>query len=222
MRKFVVIVAGGKSVRMGGDIPKQFIEIKGKPVLMHTIEKFYNYDKLISIVIVLPHLQIAYWEELCRKYNFGIRHRVVEGGHERFFSVRNGLEAITDDNSLVAIHDGVRPLVSEETIARCFEVAETSQCAVPAVPAVDSIRIVTAGEGNKAVDRSLVRLVQTPQTFNTTLLKKAFYQQWEARFTDDASVFESDGNVVTLVEGNVENIKITSPADLIIAENLMR
>jgi len=220
MRKYAIIVAGGKGLRMGNDIPKQFLELKGKPILMHSIERFYKYDTTISIIVVLPQSQIEYWRELCSKYHFTINHTVVEGGEERFFSVRNGLDSISEINSVVAIHDGVRPLVSHETIARCFETAIIEGNAVPCVGVVDSVRI-QKNEGSEVVDRNDLRLIQTPQTFQTKFLKEAYRLKWNKSFTDDASVVEATGCKIILVEGNRENIKVTSPIDMKIAEAIL-
>ncbi|NDV47530.1 2-C-methyl-D-erythritol 4-phosphate cytidylyltransferase [Paludibacter sp. 221] len=215
MKKTVIIVAGGKGERMNASIPKQFIELKGKPVLMHTIEAFYSYDNAISIIVVLPLLQIEYWEDLCKKHSFGIKHLVAKGGATRFHSVKNGL-SMADASSLVAVHDGVRPLVSHETISRCFTEAERCGAVIPVVDMVDSIRRVE-GESNFACDRSQFKLVQTPQVFDGKLLKNAYEQEFSDSFTDDASVVESAGAKIHLVQGNRENIKITTAFDLTIA-----
>jgi 2-C-methyl-D-erythritol 4-phosphate cytidylyltransferase len=217
MKKYAIIVAGGKGVRMGNDIPKQFLELCGKPILIHSIERFYSYDNQISIIVVLPEFQIDFWKELCEKYQFQIPHLVVKGGDERYYSVKNGIEAIDDINSVVAIHDGVRPLVSIETIARCFDIAYEKGNAIPSIGVVDSVR-VQYPKKNEIVDRNLLRLIQTPQTFQTTLLKDAYNQSWHSGLTDDATVLESFGFTINLVDGNRENIKVTSPIDLKIAE----
>jgi 2-C-methyl-D-erythritol 4-phosphate cytidylyltransferase len=214
MDKFAVVVAGGNGLRMETDIPKQFLLLKGKPVLMHTLLKFSNCKQL---VLVLPDKQISYWSELCKQYNFLLPHTVVKGGKERFFSVLNGLRALPDDG-LVAIHDGVRPCLSEQIITNSFDVAEKYGNAVSAVPSKDSIRMVDE-EKNIAVDRSKYYLIQTPQTFNLALLKKAYGQTvYQDTFTDDASVFESAGNNIHLIKGEYTNIKITTPEDLPLAE----
>lgn len=219
---YAIIVAGGKGLRMGGDIPKQFLELNTRPVLMHTIQQFATFNAAIHIILVLPQEHQEYWNELCKKYNFTIPHTIVNGGSERFYSVRNGLQAVTAHDAIVAIHDGVRPLVSLETIARCFETARTQGTAVPCLPAVESVRIVSPDtETSKAIDRNTVRLIQTPQTFRVSLLQKAYEQPFSPFFTDDASVVEQMGETITLVEGNRENIKITSPIDLLIARQLL-
>lgn len=214
MDKFAVVVAGGNGLRMETDIPKQFLLLKGKPVLMHTLQKFSNCKQ---IILVLPDKQISYWSELCKQYNFLLPHTVVKGGRERFFSVLNGLRDLPDDG-LVAIHDGVRPCLSEQLITNSFDEAEKYGNAVAAVPSKDSIRMVDE-EKNIAVDRSKYYLIQTPQTFNLALLKKVYGQTvYKATFTDDASVFESAGNNIHLVKGEYTNIKITTPEDLPLAE----
>jgi 2-C-methyl-D-erythritol 4-phosphate cytidylyltransferase len=217
--KAVIIVAGGKGERMQTEIPKQFIEIKGKPILMHTLEAFLRYEQTLQLIVVLPENQIEYWSELCKKHAFAISHNIVAGGQTRFHSVKNGLNAIKYSCS-VAIHDGVRPLVSVETIARCFDAAEKFKAVVPAIDLVESIRQVS-GNKSLSVDRSAYKLVQTPQVFDIDLLKKAYEQDFSSTFTDDASVVEKDGNTVHLVEGNRENIKITTHQDLKIAEILL-
>jgi len=217
MKKYIVIVAGGKGLRMGNDIPKQFLELNGIPILMHTIKQFFTYDNSISIILVLPSIQIELWKSLCYKFSFDINHQIISGGDERFYSVKNGLSAINDDNSIVAIHDGVRPLVSIETIDRCFSSSIILGNAIPAIPIVDSLRLIDAN-CNEVLDRNKVRLIQTPQTFRTRLIKEAYNQNWHSGYTDDATVFESLGNKINLVEGNIENIKVTSPFDLKVAE----
>ncbi|HJV77091.1 MAG TPA: 2-C-methyl-D-erythritol 4-phosphate cytidylyltransferase [Paludibacter sp.] len=217
--KIAIIVAGGKGERMQADIPKQFLEIKGKPILMHTLEVFQRYDASMKLVLVLPAVQVEFWSELCKKHSFSLPHQVVTGGQTRFQSVKNGLEAIAG-SALVAVHDGVRPLVSVETIARCFDAAEKYGAVIPVVDSVDSIRQIT-GDGSQSVDRSAYKLVQTPQVFDAELLKKAYEQDFSPLFTDDASVVEAIGVKIHLVEGNRENIKITTEFDLRIAETLI-
>jgi len=219
MQKSVIIVAGGAGKRMGGDIPKQFIEIAGKPVLMHTMLRFFDFDSNIYIVLVLPFHQIETWNRLCSQHRFMLPHQIVAGGDERYNSVKNGLEKISDDQ-LVAIHDGVRPLVSRETISKSFEMAEIYGSAVPSVPVKESLREVLEGK-NRPVDRRNFYLIQTPQTFKSSLIKQAYQKPYNPLFTDDASVFEAAGNEVHLFEGNIENIKITTPTDLKIAAILL-
>jgi 2-C-methyl-D-erythritol 4-phosphate cytidylyltransferase len=215
-QKIAIIVAGGKGERMNAGIPKQFLEIQGKPILMHTLEAFYRFETEMKLILVLPAAQISFWENLCENHNFTFPHQIVEGGNARFYSVKNALEAIQTP-SLVAVHDGVRPLVSMETIARCFDAAEKLDAAIPVVDLVDSIRQLT-DNGSRSVDRNAYKLVQTPQVFDGELLKKAYEQEFSTLFTDDASVVEAMGKHVQLVEGNRENIKITTEFDLKIAE----
>ena len=215
-----IIVAGGKGVRMGADIPKQFIEVQGKPVLMHTLETFRRYDASMPLILVLPAVQFGFWDELCRKHAFTLSHKVVAGGETRFQSVKNGLQAI-GTAARVAIHDGVRPLVSAETIARCFDEAARHGAVIPVVDLVDSIRLLTEGE-SLSVDRTAYKLVQTPQVFSSEIVLKAYEQDFSPLFTDDASVVEANGVKIHLLEGNRENIKITTEFDLRIVETLMQ
>lgn len=211
---YVIIVAGGKGLRMGSDIPKQFLPMGGRPVLMHTIERFREYSAGLNIILVLPHSQQDYWRELCREHSFSINYRLADGGETRFHSVKNGLALVPDDNDgVTGVHDGVRPLVSVDVIDRCYEEARISGAAIPVTPVIETLRHV----GNGTVPRSEYRLVQTPQTFRTKLLKQAYSQDYDEAFTDDASVVERMGHAVTLVDGNRENIKITTPWDMKIA-----
>ena len=221
MKRAVIIVAGGKGLRMGGDVPKQFMLIDGRPILMHTIEQFHRYDATLEIVVVLPADQAGYWEELCSQYCFDIAHAVAQGGPERFFSVRNGLEAVDSDAELIAIHDGVRPYVSREVIGRCYEEAMRSGAAIPVVEVYETMRQLTP-EGSQTVPRSNYRLVQTPQTFRSEIIRQAYRQDFNPQFTDDASVVEELGYRIALVEGNRENIKITTPSDIQYAEFLCK
>lgn len=214
-KKIALIVAGGKGIRMGSDIPKQFIEIAGKPILMHTLEAFYSYNPNIEIILVLPASQQKYWNDLCKKYQFSIIHKIASGGDTRFHSVKNGLKLIHSP-ALIAIHDGVRPLVSHDTLERCFSGASTHSTAVPVIDAVDSLRQVS-GNSSLAVDRNAFKLVQTPQVFESDLLLKAYKQDYSLAFTDDASVVEQLGININLVEGNRENFKITTSYDLELA-----
>ena len=218
-QKYAIIVAGGSGKRMGKQIPKQFIEVAGKPILMHTIERFAEADAGIQLVLVLPHNQHDYWNELIKKYNFTIQHKLAKGGAERFNSVLNGLQHIPS-NAIVAIHDGVRPLVSVDTIHNCFNSAIENGAVIPVIPATESIRRVEDSK-NIAVNRSNYFMVQTPQVFQSGILIKAYKQEYNSNFTDDASVVEKAGYSICLVEGNEENIKITRPMDLKIAEVLL-
>lgn len=216
-----MIVAGGKGLRMGASIPKQFLPVNGLPILMLTIKRFREYDGSLRIILVLPKEQHEYWNELCKNYHFTDAYAVVEGGETRFHSVRNGLAAIPDDTQgVVGIHDGVRPFPSVEVIRACYETARTAKAVIPVVPVVETVRHIVAGGKTETVDRADYRLVQTPQTFDIQLLKQAYAQPYRDCFTDDASVAESAGHEVTLIEGNRENIKITTPFDLRIARIL--
>lgn len=212
----VIIVAGGSGTRMGSDIPKQFLLLGNKPVLMHTIEVFKQYDTQMKIILVLPKYQIDYWTKLCIKYNFNVDIEIACGGETRFQSVKNGL-ALAKEFDVIGIHDGVRPLVSVSTIARCFEKAALDYTAVPVIDPIDSLRQLE-GDESKALTRAKIKMVQTPQVFQASIIFKAYNQSYNNFFTDDASVVESIGYKINLVKGNVENIKITSPIDLKIAE----
>lgn len=208
-------------MRMGGDIPKQFLPIKGKPVLMRTIERFREFSASMGIILVLPKSQQEYWQELCRQYDFNVEYNIADGGETRFHSVQNGLALIpNDEQGVVGVHDGVRPFVSIETISRCYETARAVKAVIPVVPVVETLRYVGIEGEDRNVLRSDYRLVQTPQTFDIQLLKEANKQEYRESFTDDASVVEGIGKKVEMVEGNRENIKITTPFDLAIAEVL--
>lgn len=221
MRKYAIIVAGGKGERMGENIPKQFLELNGKPILMHTIEKFHSTFPELKIILALPENQFDFWEELCYKFGFtNISHEIIVGGKTRFHSVQNALNLV-DEDGIVAVHDGVRPLVSKATIISCFTTAQQYGNAIPVVDVVDSLRYVNKTE-NKAVKRACYKIVQTPQCFQTALIKKAYQQEFTDAFTDDASVVEATGEKIHLVAGNKENIKITSPEDLVVAEALIK
>jgi 2-C-methyl-D-erythritol 4-phosphate cytidylyltransferase len=219
MQLYVVIVAGGSGKRMGAEIPKQFLELAGRPVLMHTIERFKTYSDAIEIITVLPENQLRHWCELQEKYSFNVPQTLVKGGSSRFFSVRNGLKFV-DVPALVAIHDGVRPFVSIDTIKRCFETAEKYGNAIPSISPTESLRILS-GQGSQPVDRFHVKQIQTPQVFNAELIKKAYLQEFSPEFTDDATVLEKAGEKIVLIEGNRENIKITNPEDLLISSALL-
>lgn len=220
MRKFIIIVAGGKGLRMGTDIPKQFLPIGGKPVLMHTLEAFYRYDKNITMIVVLPESQQAYWNELCHNHHFVLPHKVACGGETRFHSVKNGLALVDDENGLVGVHDGVRPFVAEQVIDTCYREAEKCGAVIPVIDVVETVRHLQGNESH-TVNRSEYKLVQTPQVFSVQLLKKAYMQSYCDAFTDDASVVEALGEKVFLVAGNRENIKITTPFDIKIANTLI-
>lgn len=210
----VIIVAGGKGLRMGGDIPKQFLIVHGKPILMHTIQRFYDFDPTMQIIVVLPKDQQDYWDGLCREYGFKVPFIVADGGKERFHSVKNGLAKVKAEAALVGVHDGVRPYVAIDVIRRCYEAAAIHGAAIPVTDVFETLRHLTPNGGSQTVPRSEYRLVQTPQVFQTGLLRKAYEQDFTSAFTDDASVVEALGHTIVLVEGNRENIKITTKADL--------
>ena len=203
---------------MGGDIPKQFLPVCGKPVLMRTLEAFHTYDSAIHIILVLPVSQQAYWRELCQEYGFQLLHDIADGGETRFHSVMNGLALVKGDG-VVGVHDGVRPFVSQEVIARCFEEALIKKAVIPVIGVVETVRHLT-DDGSETVPRDRYKLVQTPQVFDVALLRRAYQQDYTDMFTDDASVVEALGEKVCLVEGNRENIKLTTPFDLKLAEML--
>lgn len=185
---------------------------------MHTIQNFHACCPTAEIIVVLPETHHKLWYELCQKHHFDITHKVVPGGSERFYSVKNGLEATSPQSEITAIHDGVRPFASRETIERCIQAAILYGAAIPSVPLIDSIRHIESDGNNHAVTRSEYAAVQTPQCFSTNLLRRAYNQPFSTHFTDDASVVEAAGGQIHLVQGNVENIKITTPADMAVAE----
>jgi 2-C-methyl-D-erythritol 4-phosphate cytidylyltransferase len=217
--EYVLIVAGGKGTRIKSVLPKQFLELNGKPILLHTLEAFYRYSEKIKVVLVLPEDDFGIWKSICEKYDFTKPVLLQKGGDSRFQSVKNGL-SILEGEGLVAIHDGVRPLVSEDIIGASFRLAAVHQSAVAAVRLKESIRM-TDQDNTKAMDRSKFRLIQTPQTFDLQLIKKAYETKEDASLTDDASVAERAGHIISLFEGSYENIKITTPEDLIVAKALM-
>jgi len=215
--RYAVVVAAGSGKRMGAPLPKQFLQLNGKPLLMHTLHRLYDFDSNLRILLVLHPDFKGYWLDRVAEHAFSVPHTVVDGGEERFHSVKSALQTIENTNAVVAIHDGVRPFVSNETLQRCFEAAESIGNGVPVITVNDSIREVM-GVQNCAVDRSKFRIVQTPQCFRMSLLSEAFSQEYTSAFTDDASVVESAGYSIHLVEGNRENVKITTPEDLRWAE----
>lgn len=216
--RYMIIVASGKGARMGSDIPKQFLPLGGKPIIMRTIERIKEADNNINIVLVLAKEHQDYWLLLCSEYSFSIEHKIVTGGEQRFNSVQNGLNSIEED-SIIGIHDGVRPLVDIDVVNNCFTHAQIFSNAVPVIKPVESLRLVKGGK-NSYLDRDSIVLIQTPQCFESKLIKKAYSQPYNKSFTDDASVVESIGVEINLIEGNYENIKITNHSDLIIAETL--
>lgn len=228
MTRYAIIVAGGKGLRMGGDLPKQFIPVEGRPVLMRTLDTFHTYDSTIRIILVLPRDHQPYWKELCREYCFAVPHRIADGGATRFHSVQNGLAMVDAVDALVAVHDGVRPFVSHGVIETCYREAEVHGAVVPVIPVVETVRKLVKEEPainhparSVTVSRDDYRLVQTPQTFRASLLRRAYEQPYCEAFTDDASVVEALGENVQLVEGNRENVKLTTPFDLTIAKALI-
>lgn len=221
MEKYAIIVAGGSGKRMQTKLPKQFVEVKEKPILMHTIEVFFHFCKEIQIILVLPKEQQNHWLELVKKHNFNIPHILAEGGSERFYSVKNGLKFVKNESeNLVAVHDGVRPLVSKETINNCFSIAKDKGSAIPVMPISVSLRKVEE-HTSQSLDRSKYVAVQTPQVFRADWLQSAYNQCFSEKFTDDASVLEKYGYPIHLAEGNQENIKITYQQDLYLAEILL-
>lgn len=220
MQEYVIIVAAGTGSRMKSVLPKQFLDLGGKPVVAHTIERFYNYNNNIGIILVLNQDYVQFWKDLCRTIDFTIPHEVIAGGAERFDSVKKGLSEIKNIDAVVGIHDAVRPLVSAQTLISCYHTAREMGSAVPVVSVHDTLRQVDGGT-SKTVNRDQFRIVQTPQCFRIDILREAYLQPFNNSFTDDASVVESAGNNIVLVEGNKSNIKITTPEDLALAKSLL-
>lgn len=220
MIRQAIIVAGGNGTRMKTEIPKQFLSLCGKPIVMHTLETFHRFDHQIELIVVLPEELISFWEKLCVEFHFKIPHITVSGGKERFYSVKRGLQ-FAKPNALIAIHDGVRPFVSKETLERCFFAAKTYGNAIPTTSLVDTIRKINQSE-SEIVDRAQLRAIQTPQVFQSSTILKAYEQVFSPTFTDDASVAEANGEKIHLVEGNIENIKLTTPFDLLIGEAFLQ
>jgi 2-C-methyl-D-erythritol 4-phosphate cytidylyltransferase len=221
MNEYVRIVAGGSGSRMNSDVPKQYMEANRVPIIVHTIKRFFEYSKSIQVICCVHANYSAYAEGLMQKYFPHTKIKIVLGGETRFNSVKNGLAVIKDVDSLVAVHDAARPLVSKETIERCFASAKEKNSGVPVIKVSESIRIVD-GNNSRSINRDNYRIVQTPQCFKTEVLQKAFEVDYKNSFTDDATVFENAGHNVSLVEGNIENIKITLPSDILIAEALLK
>ncbi len=219
MKKIAIIVAGGTGIRMGGKIPKQFIEINNKPVIIYSFEAFYHYDKSIRFILALHPDYFSLWEKIIRKYPDFTDHEVVKGGKTRFHSVRNAVRIIRVE-SLIAVHDAVRPLVNNETIARCFETAEVKGCAVPCMEISESLRELTYS-GSRPIDRNNIRTIQTPQVFRSDILIKAYRQKYSSKYSDDSTVVENAGYKITLTEGNRHNIKITTKEDMVLAETFL-
>ncbi len=216
----VVVVAGGSGHRMGGQIPKQYLDLKGKPLIIHTLEKFYSFDPQIKVVLVLAKSHILFWEKISIAYKPGSGIVVAEGGKTRYDSVKSGLLHI-EGGMMVGIHDAVRPLVSLETIGRCYEAASETGSGIPVVEMDDSVRMVRENGRSENLERGKLKRIQTPQVFRSDQIKEAYQQTCDPFFTDDASVYESLFGQVTLVEGNIENIKITTPADLKLASLIL-
>ena len=220
MQRYIIIVAGGQGLRINAQLPKQFLPIGGRPILMRTIERFYDFDATMPIIIVLPQKHIDTWKTLCHKYGFDIKHDIVAGGEERFFSVRNALSKIPD-GVVVGIHDGVRPFANNNTIAKAFAQAEMDGCAIPALPVKESVRIAD-GNTSTTLDRNNIMIVQTPQCFRSEIIKTAYNTPYKPLFTDDATVVETVlKKHICITPGNAENIKITTPLDLELAEFLL-
>lgn len=220
----MIVVAGGKGLRFGSEIPKQFLPIGGKPILIRTIEKIKQAISDINIILVLPKEYKDYWQLLISEYGFSIEHKIVDSGDERFFSVKNGIDAIEDENAIIGVHDGVRPFVGLEVVRECMLVAEKLGIAIPAIKPVETVRLgrtENSAHKSSSFDRNEVFLVQTPQCFDAKILKKAYSQSFDKSFTDDASVVEKLGYGINLVKGNRENIKITTPLDIVYAEILI-
>ncbi|MCR9171414.1 MAG: 2-C-methyl-D-erythritol 4-phosphate cytidylyltransferase [bacterium] len=215
----VIITAGGTGKRMRGDIPKQFMEVAGKPILFHTIALFHSFNNSAQIIVTLPESWLSYWEELINTYQFDVPHEVIAGGQERFHSIKNALQSCNEP--IVMVHDGVRPLVSSETLQRCVDALENYNAVIPVVPVKESLRKVF-GKKSEALIRSEYRIVQTPQCFEKSVLEQAYAQDYHDGITDDASLVEQNGEYIHLVEGNDENIKITTPMDLLLAESLLK
>ena len=220
MKRAVIIVGGGKGLRMGGELPKQFFPLNGKPVLMHTLEVFHRWDSSARLVLVIPEVFQPYWEMLCRELNCTIPHRIVHGGEMRYHSTQNALPEVADCD-LIGVHDGVRPFVSVDVIEACYMAAQEKGAAIPVIQHIESLRIKD-GDHSRAVDRSNYLIVQTPQVFQRDWLFEAFKQPWQPLFTEEASLVEATGKAICLVEGNIENIKITTPVDMATAEIMMR
>ena len=223
MKTVAIIVAGGSGTRFGAELPKQFLELGGKPILMRSIEAFANSGNCpVDVIVTLPSDQMDLWQRLCDRYGFGVPHRVVPGGETRWHSVKHALDSMGDVNEvdIIAVHDGVRPMVTADVICRTIEAARRDGAAVPVVALNDSVRQVV-GEASHALDRSALRAVQTPQAFDARLLLDAYSLPYQPTFTDDASVVEQLGHPITLVEGDPHNLKITRPMDLALAEYLL-
>jgi 2-C-methyl-D-erythritol 4-phosphate cytidylyltransferase len=218
LKKYIIIVAGGRGTRMNSEIPKQFMMLNGKPILLHSLELFYGIFPEAGISVVLPEEETPRWRTLLMEFKCDISHEIVPGGETRFHSVKNALDRLSGEG-IVAIHDGARPLVTEALVLQAFHEAERSGAAVPAILVHESVRMVEKGSG-RPVDRSTLRIIQTPQVFKLPAIKKAYEQPYREAFTDDATVLEASGETVCLIDGDPVNIKITNPGDLLIAQAL--
>lgn len=218
---YVIIVAGGSGSRMQSIVPKQFLLLNGLPVLMHTINAFYNSQTQPQIIVALTTDSHVYWNELCLTHDFHIPHQLVDGGETRFHSVKKGLGLITDENAIVAVHDAVRPLIGKEIIDESYDCALKYGNAIVAIKSRDSVRQI---KDNRSISlpRDEIYLIQTPQTFQVAQLKQAYQQSYQPNFTDDASVVEQTGVNINLIGGSYQNIKITFPEDIAIAEFLLK
>ena len=221
MKRALVLVAGGAGLRMGGEIPKQYLKLAGKPIIVHVLEKFLRFDPLMEVVVVMASSHRDYWDKIQESFLWAKGVKLTEGGESRYDSVKNGLKQI-EDQRVVGIHDAVRPLVSVSALDRCYASALEHGSGIPVIDMEDSVRILQEDAGSRRIDRTLLRRVQTPQVFLSGKIKKAYEQFNDPSFTDDASVYESMYGEVTLVEGNRENIKITTPADMKLAEGLIQ
>lgn len=227
MRRYMIVVAGGKGQRMGGCMPKQFQLIGGRPVLMVTLERLYDIDSTMKMVLVLPQAHIGLWDELCIKYSFAVPVTVTVGGNTRFHSVQNGLSVVKYDckdveDALVGVHDAVRPFVSQDVVDEAYREAWSNGAAIPMIEIQDSLRHIIAGkDASEVVPRDRYRLVQTPQVFRLSLLQRAYEQRYIEAFTDDASVVEALGERIFAVNGNRENIKLTTPFDMMVAKTII-
>lgn len=217
--RYAIIVAGGSGVRMGADIPKQFLPLNGLPILMHTLKIFHSLANTPDIYLVLPKSEHLRWQQLCQEHSFSISHSVVAGGETRFQSVKNGLDAI-DGNGIVAIHDGVRPLVTSDLVETCYAHALVYGNAIPAVQPVETIRLGSISQSQQ-INRDECWLVQTPQVFDLELIKRCYKTNWIPTFTDDASVAEHCGVTIRMIDGEKQNIKITTPADIMVAQSIL-
>jgi len=219
MKKYAIIVAGGTGTRMQTGLPKQFLLLRDKPVIVYSMEAFYNYDPAIGIILVIHPTYITYFEQLIKRIGLSVPFKVVPGGEMRFHSVKNGLQLIEEDG-LVAIHDAARPLISIDFIARQFAEASTYDSAMPGIALKDTIRLIES-DTSLQLDRTKLRAMQTPQVFRVSDLKKAYDQEFQPLFTDDASVMQAAGFPLHLTHGSPQNIKITNPEDIALAEVLL-